>query len=163
MSLLRRPLGSSRDADVAYADVWGPRHEKLQVLDAATSDSLATTPLEPAAPYFFLVPRDTTRQAEYERGYPLTEIMPVNSTAAVTARDGFVVAFSQTELQARMAEFCDERISDESIRSRFFTSTRSSKYLPGDTRGWRLSEARRRMRGRDRRRTTDSGMPLSTV
>ncbi len=72
--------------------------------------------------------------------------MPVNSTAAVTARDGFVIAFDEAELRERMELFRHPQISDETIRTRFFGHSRSHKYPPGDTRGWRLSEARQRVR-----------------
>ena len=71
--------------------------------------------------------------------------MPVNSTAAVTARDGFVVAFSAAELRDRISVLCDGQVSDDEIRQRFFTSGRSPKYPPGDTRGWRLADARQRL------------------
>ena len=94
----------------------------------------------------FLRPAALTRPlSEYELGIPLTDVMPVNSTLAVTARDRFVVAFDRQELLDRMAIFRDLTISDEEIRARFFQNTRSPRYAAGDTRGWKLSAARRRM------------------
>jgi hypothetical protein len=98
--------------------------------------------LNPVAPYYFLAPKQLASYEEYERGYRLCEVMPLNSTAAVTARDHFLVAFDERELLGRLDEFCDPTISDEEIRRRYFTRTRSAKYLAGDTRGWRLSQAR---------------------
>jgi predicted helicase len=75
----------------------------------------------------------------------LQDAMPVNSTAAVTARDRFVVAFNEEELLGRMRLFRDLTIPTSEIRQRFFTNSRSAKYLPGDTRGWKLEDARRTM------------------
>ena len=69
--------------------------------------------------------------------------MPVNTTAPVTARDHFVVAFTREELHERIDEFRDLSIPDDEIRRRYFTRTRSSRYPPGDTRGWKLAAARR--------------------
>jgi hypothetical protein len=69
--------------------------------------------------------------------------MPVNTTAPVTARDHFVISTSREELCRRIEEFRDLSISDDEIRSRYFTRTRSPHYLPGDTRSWKLPAARR--------------------
>jgi predicted helicase len=68
--------------------------------------------------------------------------MPVNTTAPVTARDHFVVAFTREELEHRIAEFRDLSIPDDVIRERYFTRTRSRRYQRGDTRSWKLAAAR---------------------
>jgi predicted helicase len=68
--------------------------------------------------------------------------MPVHTTAPVTARDHFVVAFTIEELRARIEAFRDLSIPDEEIRRRYFQRTRSARYQSGDTRGWKLADAR---------------------
>jgi hypothetical protein len=143
ISLWRRPMQGSVVNQIEHTELWGRRAEKLLAL--AGTQPLTTTRLEPHTPDYFLVPRDRRGESEYARGYRLSDIMPVSSTAAVTARDGFVVAFSTAELRARIAVLCDGRVSDDEIRRRFFTSGRSPKYPPGDTRGWRLADARERL------------------
>jgi hypothetical protein len=70
--------------------------------------------------------------------------MPVHSTAAVTARDRLVIGWNYDELCDRLQRFGDLSIDDEVIRQDFGAS-RSTLYRRGDTRGWRLAEARRRM------------------
>jgi predicted helicase len=143
ISLWRRPAQESKVNQIEHAELWGQRAEKLRALDSA--HPLATTRLEPHTPYYFLVPRDRRGESEYARGFPLSEIMPVNSTVAVTARDSFVVAFAEAELRARMSVLCDHGVSDDEIRRRYFTTSRSTKYPPGDTRGWQLAQARQRL------------------
>ncbi|MHB8952445.1 MAG: type ISP restriction/modification enzyme [Pirellulaceae bacterium] len=143
VTLFCRPVRLDGTSQVDQVDLWGRRREKLQTL--AQSPPLPLTRLEPSAPNYFLVPHDRHGESEYARGYRLPDIMPVNSTAAVTARDSFVVAFSQADLEERIAVLADSRVSDDEIRRRFFTTSRSTKYLPGDTRGWRLAEARQRI------------------
>ena len=71
--------------------------------------------------------------------------MPVNSTATVTARDRLVIAFDDRELLERMEFLRRRENSDATVRDRFFDRARSTKYPPGDTRGWRLTEARERL------------------
>lgn len=133
----------SKTSDVFYREAWGSRDEKLAQIKAPNGCKPAR--LSPTAPHFLFVPCSTQTHPEYEAGLPINEVMPVNSTAVVTARDSFVVAFTEEELLARMRVFRDLDISDTEIRARFFTRGRSNKYPPGDTRGWKLTEARRRM------------------
>ncbi|MCU0959300.1 MAG: hypothetical protein MUF48_04285 [Pirellulaceae bacterium] len=144
VSLLRRPVARDMSRRVEHAELWGARAAKLDALDRR--DPPVAVPLAPQAPHFLLVPQDRRHEAEYLRGYRLTEIMPVHGTAAVTARDRFVVGFTTEELQQRIATLRDETISDAEIRQQYFTTSRSPHYLPGDTRGWSLAATRQRLR-----------------
>ncbi|MHB8970843.1 MAG: type ISP restriction/modification enzyme [Pirellulaceae bacterium] len=144
VTLFCRPVRSTASSCIEHVSLWGRRSEKLHAL--LGGPRLPGTPLEPCTPNYFLAPHDRSGDAEYARGYRLSDIMPVNSTAPVTARDSFVVAFSEAELQERIAVLGDSNVSDEEIRRRYFTSGRSTKYPAGDTRGWRLAEARERIR-----------------
>jgi predicted helicase len=160
IGLFRRAPGTSSTI-IRHREVWGSSTEKLRELDAEATGVPAAaeaawertttlaedhaTALNPALPNFFFVPRDESRDAEYRSAHSLPEMMPIHVTAPVTARDGFVVAFDRDELRRRFREFRDLSVPDESIRQRHFGKTRSVKYPPGDTRGWRLAEARRRV------------------
>ena len=124
---------------VEYAELWGARDGKLAALDGTSSLTRRVT-LSP--PHWRFVPTDNCECPAYDAAWPLTEVMPVNASAPVTARDHFLVAFTEEELHARVAAFCDLTIPDDEIRMRFFTRTRSRRYPPGDTRGWKLSAAR---------------------
>jgi hypothetical protein len=141
-----RSDGASR---VEYADLWGTRAHKLASLDAAPSlarrvglPSLAR-PVRVTAPSWRFIPATSHVHPEYAAGWLLTEVMPVNTTAPVTARDDFVVAFTREELEQRIAEFRDLSIPDEVIRAKYFSRTRSRRYERGDTRSWKLGQARR--------------------
>ena len=128
---------------VSHREVWGSREAKTAtIINADRADS---TQVFPVSPHYLFVPDESKSHHEYEAGFPLNDVMPVNSTAVVTARDSFVIAFDERTLAERMDAFCDLSISDDEIRERFFTNSRSTKYPPGDTRGWKLAEARKRM------------------
>lgn len=144
---------------LVHRELWGPAQKKLAVLEDESrksasdwgidSQQVAQPPsnsssLRPQSPDFFFVPRDRSRSAEYLRGARLVDVFPLHVTAPVTARDHFVVAFHPDELRQRLAEFCDLSIEDDVVR-RHFTNSRSRRYPAGDTRGWRLSEARRQL------------------
>ena len=135
----------NQPAGVNRGDLIGTRSEKIQQLQSDGERRLTLARISPRSPHYFFHADRTAQHAEYAAGFRLPEIMPVNTTAAVTARDWFVVDIDRQRLLDRLAEFADLSIADEEIRRRYFGRTRSAKYAPGDTRGWKLSEARRRL------------------
>lgn len=132
-------------SQVSRSDLWGSCDAKLEQLSQAAAEgkSLPHQSLVPQAPWFTFAEQPVEIPREYQTAPLLTELMPVNSTVPVTARDYFVVAPTREELQERLAEFCDPKISDDEIRRKYFQRTRSNRYEPGDTRGWKLPAARR--------------------
>ncbi len=140
-----RAPGAGR-SDMGHADLWGTREDKRRVLGETTALRLAARRIEPRPPWHLFRPFDASHGPEYEGGWKLTEVMPVHGTGLVTARDHFVIARDRQALLDRIDVF-RSALPDEQVRARFFTGrTRSPKYLPGDTRGWRLIEARQRVR-----------------
>lgn len=131
---------------VCHRELWGARDAKLASLESHEL-AVAMKPIRPSAPYYFLVPSDISakHRQEYEAGFSLHEVMPIHSSAAVTARDRFVVAFSCQELIERLEALRDPRVGDDEIRDRYF-HTRSRRYPSGDTRGWQLGLARKTSR-----------------
>ena len=73
----------------------------------------------------------------------MPDSIPTNVMGITSARDFLVVDISRTELIERIRHFVDLRISDEKIRKELFPTKSAGKYLPGDTRGWKLHDARR--------------------
>ena len=72
--------------------------------------------------------------------------MAVNVTGIVTARDGFVIDFDREALRGRIADLRSKSLSDDAIRKKYFVGKGSKKYPPGDSRGWKLPAARRKIR-----------------
>ena len=135
---------TTSESRVEYSELWGGRSKKLDALDERTAVPRRLSCFSPAPPHWQFIPQSRKPiHDEYANAWPLNEAMPVNAPAPVTARDHFVVGYSAQELIDRIAEFRDLSISDEVIQSRYFTRTRSSRYTPGDTRSWKLAEARR--------------------
>jgi predicted helicase len=134
-------VGAAAAARVDHAELWGSRESKLARL--AGKRTLNFQRFAPQPPHFRFVPSPARMHPEYVAGWPIHEAMPANTSAPVTARDHFVVAFTREELIERITEFRDLSISDEAIRAKYFHRTRSRRYPPGDTRGWKLADARR--------------------
>jgi predicted helicase len=133
-------------ANVSHADLWGSRDAKYAWLMKHTVGTAKFTSLAPDIPYYFFQPQNTDSRDEYDRGWKINEIMPVNSAGFITARDHFVVDFDRDVLLARIADFTDIKLSDKEIRLKYFIGCGSDKYPDGDTRGWKIPQARKRVR-----------------
>ncbi len=99
----------------------------------------------PQGPNYFFSQRCEFKCERYENALSITEAMPFSGSAAITARDWFATAFTRQELIDRIEEFCDLSIGDSVIREKYFVHSRSRRYAPGDTRSWKMAEARRRL------------------
>jgi predicted helicase len=124
---------------VFYADLWGLQGGKYRYLWENDISTTEWQELEPVAPHFFFVPKEFDLLSEYERGWSVADIFPVNSTGIKTHRDHFVIDFDEERLRSRIAEFRDETLSDDEVGDRFKL---------GDTGSWKLSEARAKLQAR---------------
>lgn len=130
---------------VFYSDLWGLRKEKFSfLLDNGFSDT-EWKEIKPASPYYFFIPKSGDGSAEFLEYSKITDIFPINVTGIVTARDEFVIDYDKNNLLNRINDFCNPINSDDYIRNKYFGSKKSGKYLPGDTRGWKLSAARNKL------------------
>jgi predicted helicase len=125
---------------VSYADLWGPRSPKYDCLLSNDLKTTAWQALKPAAPYFFLVPKEFDLYGEYKRGWSVADAFALTSTGIKTHRDHFVVDFEVEHLRARVAALRDRKITDDELRDRFG--------LP-DTGDWKLADARARLQARE--------------
>ena len=127
-----------------FGDLWGSQEAKYNALGKRTPRELSTAPISPKADFYFFVPRDEEHIDEYEKWLRLDKVFVVFAGGFITARDHFVVDFDRDALLSRMQVLRDGSISDGKIRKEFFDGLGSDKYPDGDSRGWKLPEARRR-------------------
>ena len=133
-------------AKVRHADLWGDRDVKYRWL---TKHSVAATEWEElptTEPFFLFKPFDQSEAGDYNDWPAINEIMSVNVTGIVTARDDFVIDFDRFALKQRIADLRDSSLSDQAIRQKYFAGKGAKKYPPGDSRGWKLPKARQRLR-----------------
>jgi len=140
-----KQLNKKNPSKVHYADMWGLRQDKYQFLFETDINTHEWIDIVPNSPFYFFVPREEELRPEYEKGWEVTKIFPLNSTGIVTARDNIVFDFNSETLRKRIMEFGDNTISDADIRATYFSTKHSDKYVPGDTRGWKLPEAREQL------------------
>lgn len=131
---VRRPDAKRRSARLArvhHADLYGLRKEKYAALDSQDVNSTPWQPLAPAAPNYYFVPQDIGLLVEYERGWKVTEAMPVNSVGIVTARDSLSIHFDRETLWQTATDFA--ALPEAEAREKY--------KLGKDTRDWKVALA----------------------
>ena len=130
----------SRDNNckVYHADEWGLRESKYEFLQHNDKESTKYGKIQPSSPSYFFIPKDDTERKRWGAYLAVPEILPVNVTGIVTARDSFVIDFDKSELQSRIQTFRDLTLEDKYVASLFGLK---ENYM------WRVSSARRQLAG----------------
>ena len=134
--------GASGRDDV-YADLWGERDAKYAELLAG---QIEYRRLEPRPPFYFFVPGETGSEDTYDGWTSLAALMPTYSSGVITARDEIVLDYEPGPILDRIRTLRETTLSDRELRGSLFQGKGSSKYPPGDSRGWKLPAARQRLR-----------------
>jgi len=147
---------SKMPAQVFHSEIWGTRQQKYEKLWDDQYGLRSFSELSPSEPYYMFTAslpnglQDGQGGVDgYGRGMPLAELMPVQSTGIISARDDLVVDTSKESLSKKVADFLSASRTDDETRTRFFGTRKSGKYLSGDSRGWKLSEKRKVLQSTD--------------
>ncbi len=144
MFAIRTKSERKEPAKIYHFDMWGKRKEKFDRLDNSTMENLKWTTVNPRIPNLFFIPERSHKLNEvYNQGFSINQMFFQNTTGIVTARDDLVISENKDEILQRIQTFVDESFSDAEIRIKFFPEKKEGKYKAGDSRGWKLEEARK--------------------
>ena len=118
-------------ATVHYADMWGSRGERYDMLSETDVQSTAWSELQPASPLYLFKPQSTDYSAEYENGTEITDIFSVRSVGITTSRDRLTIHRTAEEVRETVTDFVS--LSADEARERY--------NLPRDTQDWRIHRA----------------------
>jgi predicted helicase len=99
-------------ATVHHAHLYGTRTFKYEYLMANDLKTTPWTTLQPQSPFYLFVPQNVDLLAEYEPGWKVTEMMPVNVLGFQTHRDDFAIAFEKKTIAKRIEEMRNMELSD---------------------------------------------------
>lgn len=136
--------GGDGDAEVFSADLWGSRVSKFQRLDR---DSIEWQQVVLDKASYRFTPASKADSSQYKTWVSVNDLFILSNSSIVTARDKLVVDMDRATLVERMKRFADVTYSDDETRSRFFPTRRSRRFPAGDTRGFKLPDARVAVRG----------------
>ena len=106
-------------AEVNYLDVYGLRNEKYDYLKKYKMCELNFQRLIPKQPYYFFVPKDTTNEELYNKGFKIDDLMTVNCTGIITMGDGFAIASNKNEIKNRINDFLLTDYSSTEIKEKY--------------------------------------------
>jgi predicted helicase len=124
-------------AKIFHAHLHGDRVTKYDRLMHSNISNTAWSEIFPQTPFYLLTPQDNQLLTEYNRGWKITEIMPVNVLGFQTHRDHFAIDFDKEVLQQRISEMKNDEVSDHEYAER---------HQIKDNRDWKLKEARKKIR-----------------
>lgn len=139
--------GSGAGPHVRVGTLRGSEDSKLRSLSAASGLDLAKQRSFPRAEFWdFFSVLPTPEELEFYQFGNLSVLMPFNSVGVQTSRDHVAVGFESREVIETWERLIDLARPEEDVREEFFGPTKpDAKYPAGDTRGWRLAEARTAM------------------
>ena len=149
ISFLRR--GGSTVDGVAHSDLWGPRESKYDYLLRNSLRSTQQKSASPSPEFYLFVPQSEDGKIEFSQLISVTEVFESGSNGIQTSRDHVVYGFCKAECRAIIAEFraSESSVSTHDLRKKYWPGKNVANYAPGDTRGWRVPDARRELRKDD--------------
>ncbi|MEI7498318.1 MAG: type ISP restriction/modification enzyme [Candidatus Falkowbacteria bacterium] len=91
-------------AQLFHYDLFGKRETKYGFLESQALANIPFAKLENVAPNYFFVPKDFSLQKEYDRGFALNELFPLNTVGIVTAKDAVLINESKDALLKNVAK-----------------------------------------------------------
>lgn len=140
-------LGQKEPAP-CYSSLTGTRKEKYAHL---LKDQFTFTPVPWTPPFYIFVMSDASLQGEYDHGFRITDAFVAKGNGFMTGRDGFVIAFTRSEIESRISDFFDVRIPDAELRDRYGIS---------DYRAFSIADVRRNLSFEQSRIVKASYRPL---
>lgn len=90
---------------VYHYDLFGKRDFKYDFLFENNLKQIEFTELPNVAPNYFFVNKNFDVQEEYDEGFKVNELFPVNNVGIVTSRDGFVIDEKAKTIASRINDF----------------------------------------------------------
>jgi hypothetical protein len=100
ISLLVRKPGL--EPKIFHADLWGKRKDKYRVCMEMDFENVSWDEIQPKSPFYLFIPQDSELSAEFDKGWKITEIFPLNSVGIVTADDQILIGFNDADLRKKI-------------------------------------------------------------
>lgn len=128
--------------EVFHYDLYGKRELKYSFLTENSLSSIDFIKTSPVKPFLSFVPVNNDSLELFNKGFEVSDLFIEKTSGIQTSRDFLVIDSNKEVLIKRLAKFIDINKSIDEIRNEFFSKSNSSKYLKGNTRGWKIEEIR---------------------
>ena len=106
-------------AEVYHCDLYGKRQDKYDYLTENSLSSTSFKRLEPNEPFYFFIPRDESHRAEYEKGFRVDDMFPMNTSGIVSMGDTFAIANTREELKQRLEHLMETDYSSAKLTQEY--------------------------------------------
>ena len=114
--LVKKPK-SKGQPNIYYADLWGVRSQKYSELLKNDISTVNWEALNPSSPFYLFKPQNIELRNEYEYGFKIDDLMPVNSVGIVTARDKLTIHESPEDVWETVIDFSN--VDEEVARNKY--------------------------------------------
>lgn len=123
--------GKNKDnlANIFHADIYGKRQTKYEKLESKVD----FVKIESAAPSHYFVPKNTAGQEDYQRGVPLNQLMPINSTGIVSMGDSFIISENRDDIAQRVQKLSNNEYTEDELKEDFNLGKNYAKYVLSST------------------------------
>jgi predicted helicase len=108
-------MANKPHATVHHAECFGLRKHKYAWLNDHDISDTDWETIQPQTPFYLFIPVDRSLLSEYESGWKVTDIAPLNGVGMTTARDHAVIGFDQERILANATLFRDSSESDAEL------------------------------------------------
>jgi len=101
---------------VHHSEIYGKRKEKFQSLDESDLHTIKWKKLDYTEPHYFFVSKNFIGENEYDKGFSVSDLFPVHSSGATSAKDDLLIKFSSLEIKELRESFqirTDEEIAQK--------------------------------------------------
>ena len=106
-------------AEVYHCDLYGKRQDKYDYLTENSLSSTSFKRLEPNEPFYLFIPRDESHRAEYEKGFRVDDMFPMNTSGIVSMGDTFAIANTREELKQRLEHLMETDYSSAKLTQEY--------------------------------------------
>lgn len=103
---------------VHYKDLYGSREDKYTWLNNhSLGHNIEWTEVACVQPYYFMMPKDFSTKADYERGFSIENLMSVYTTGLKSQQDKANIFFNQADADFMRSDFIN--MTKEEIKSKY--------------------------------------------
>lgn len=128
-------------AEVYYADLYGLREEKYFYLQEHSLLSSCIQKVECTDPFYFFIPKRQDGKEEYEKGFVISKVFPLNTSGIVSMGDPIALANNASDIKNRLIDILTNDYSASQLTERYDLGKNYADFiLEGKRKGLQIDE-----------------------
>lgn len=123
---VRKTINKENLGAVHHAELYGKREDKFNILDKSSIEKIEWKKLEYSEPYYFFVPKDFSENAQYDKGFKISDLFNIYSAGIKTKVDNVATDFDRNTLTKRVQDIIQSKYSLQQMISKFDLSSKTT-------------------------------------